>query len=327
MFREQLRLIRIARMQNIKEFLHDRAMIQCVQCRQWFHERCLEPRPMSMPIMFGDTYFMFMCKVCNYGEECFCRLYKYLSWTDLVHLILFNLSVKTKRQFHSLGMEIMPYVEDQWKVFQPRLEWIRMSPGLRKAKIWRALHQNPVRFCQDDKKWGLLKFLAPPQPQISLKQYSDTVMVDRIITIHCAISRIVVKPTKFLFNQQEMIPPYPATSSNQGAKFKIVKLANHKNSCVSSRAVRKFCSSQNFHLAIPRNRGTNKWYHTDPYKMESNHNQENGTVEVHQTKPVLDVFIPRLTSYDGASNPFGLHITDNNFLGNEVGLKPRKFGK
>ncbi len=110
-------------------------MVQCVQCRQWFHERCLQPRPFAMPIMNGDTAYMFLCKICNFGEECLCRLYKILSWTDLVHLIVFNLTLKSKRQFHSLASEIMPYVEETWKAFQPRPEWLGMTPNLRRAKV------------------------------------------------------------------------------------------------------------------------------------------------------------------------------------------------
>jgi len=44
---------------------------QCAKCDQWFHERCLSPRPMSMPIMDGDPFYLFLCSVCNQVRQWF----------------------------------------------------------------------------------------------------------------------------------------------------------------------------------------------------------------------------------------------------------------
>ena len=83
-----------------------RAMIQCARCHQWFHERCLFPRPRAMTLLDGDTFYAFICAVCNGGTvECLRRLSDFPE-VDLIHLALFNLTARTLSLEHNFQEQI-----------------------------------------------------------------------------------------------------------------------------------------------------------------------------------------------------------------------------
>ncbi|KAI9476461.1 MAG: hypothetical protein EXX96DRAFT_577247 [Benjaminiella poitrasii] len=62
-------------------------MIRCDKCKQFFHRDCISC--MVKPLLFGDTFGIFNCSVCNQGQETFQR--KGLSWISIVHLVIYNL--------------------------------------------------------------------------------------------------------------------------------------------------------------------------------------------------------------------------------------------
>lgn len=54
--------------------------------------------------------------MCNNGKEFVRRLE--MKWVDLVHLILYNLTVYNAKKYYDLDTVIVPYASDNWYTLQ-----------------------------------------------------------------------------------------------------------------------------------------------------------------------------------------------------------------
>jgi len=54
--------------------------------------------------------------MCNHGKEFIRRLE--MKWVDLVHLMLYNLTVYNAKKYYDLDTIIIPYANDNWSALQ-----------------------------------------------------------------------------------------------------------------------------------------------------------------------------------------------------------------
>ncbi|XP_054270961.1 metal-response element-binding transcription factor 2 [Macrosteles quadrilineatus] len=145
-------------------------MLQCGRCRQWFHEHCL--RCLHQPLYLGDPFYVFVCSLCNNGKEFLRRLE--MKWVDLVHLVLFNLTVYKAKKFHDIETDILQYLNHNWNTLQLPPKILNVSTEERKSIILSVLASNLSRFkCGEEVKqkrssWGLRLRIPPLAPVYSL---------------------------------------------------------------------------------------------------------------------------------------------------------------
>ncbi|KAG8436733.1 hypothetical protein GDO86_007720 [Hymenochirus boettgeri] len=131
-------------------------MLQCCQCKQWFHEACVQC--LEKP--------MLLVTVCNSGPEYLKRLS--LRWVDIAHLCLYNLSVIHKKKYFDSELELITYINDNWDRIQPG-ELTETSRPERYEHILDALNENKTMFMSGKeikKKKHLfgLRIRVPPVP-------------------------------------------------------------------------------------------------------------------------------------------------------------------
>lgn len=139
-------------------------MMQCSRCQQWFHEACVHS--LQMPMLYGDRFYLFVCSVCNRGPEYLTRLP--LTWEDVTHLSLYNLSVIHKKKYFDSELDLMVYINDHWDLLQLG-ELADIPRSERFEYVLEALTNNPSMFMSGKevkKKKHLygLRFRFPPAP-------------------------------------------------------------------------------------------------------------------------------------------------------------------
>ncbi|XP_049530964.1 polycomb protein Pcl [Anopheles darlingi] len=122
--------------------LWKREMIMCRRCKQWFHSHCI--KSLQFPIFLGDPFYFFLCSICNHGHEFVRRLE--ISWRDLVHLVLYNLIMRTDNRYFSAENAIAPYIEENLRTLQLPDHILRMTVPNRLKSIIKTLRKNKESF-------------------------------------------------------------------------------------------------------------------------------------------------------------------------------------
>ena len=184
-------------------------MIRCCRCDQWFHERCLAPRPFAMPIISGDSFWLFVCSMCNMGSECLKRMN--ITWLDLVHLAIFDLTSKTSRKFHDFDNDLMPFILKNWTLFQLYKNFSSLNYVDKILKTQETLFSSDTfeqasEIGQEDGLWGLRQYSPPPRP---IYKVPDVGMISERTILEKAsiICTILPEPALFLstFNNFNII--------------------------------------------------------------------------------------------------------------------------
>ncbi|XP_014239773.1 PHD finger protein 19 [Cimex lectularius] len=158
-------------------------MLQCGRCRQWFHGRCISS--LKTPLFYGDRFYVFICLLCNSGKEYLRRLE--LKWVDLVHLTIFNLTLKTAKKYQDVDLDIINFINTEWSNLQLPPKIIETDVAERRETVMSVLTSNRNRFKygREVKKrttmWGLKVRVPPPTPVFSLppnKPLTDQVLSD-----------------------------------------------------------------------------------------------------------------------------------------------------
>ncbi|XP_042214233.1 PHD finger protein 19-like isoform X1 [Homarus americanus] len=145
-------------------------MLQCQRCKQWFHEACVDC--LHYPLLYGDRFYVFVCALCNEGNEFLHRLD--VKWVDVVHLSIFNLTLQDSKTYFEYEDTITQWINDNWELLQAPLGLQNMRVSERKHEVLRVLEGNRPRFkCGREIKkktsiWGLRVRVPPPVPAITL---------------------------------------------------------------------------------------------------------------------------------------------------------------
>lgn len=65
---------------------------------------------------YAFRFYLFSCANCNHGVEFLRRLH--MSIEDVVHLMMFNLSLHHSKSYYDLSNVIHPYIKDNWHALQ-----------------------------------------------------------------------------------------------------------------------------------------------------------------------------------------------------------------
>merc|ERR1719153_161403 len=89
------------------------------------------------------------------------------TWTDLVHLTIFDLTLKTDRKFHDFTVDFMPFFESSWDSLQLSKKFTNLPKERKRTEVKDVLGSDPrfeegLESGQQKDLWAL-RVLAPPR--------------------------------------------------------------------------------------------------------------------------------------------------------------------
>ncbi|XP_062593146.1 metal-response element-binding transcription factor 2-like [Saccostrea cucullata] len=254
-------------------------MLQCCRCRQWFHEACIQC--LEYPLVIGDRFYLFVCSHCNTGPEYIKRLE--MTWVDLTHLALFNLTIQIKnKKRYFCPEDIVEFIDANWEKLQ--LSQFGQVPEYERIDyVKKALKDGKKRFgCgQESRRNSMytLKLRAPPSvPTLILPlegQVTDEVMQNLTLTGN-------KKVKKFL----PIICKSPIPMNYRGSML-------HDSIALKSR--------RNLSLAVTENVEPNPYSANQEYKGYSG---KKYSVKSRKSGVSLSTLIPVPEDFEGYNHPF-----------------------
>jgi len=194
-----------------------------------------------MPIISGDSFWLFVCSMCNIGSECLKRMD--LTWINLVHLAIFDLTSKTNRKFHDFDNDLMPFLLKNWAFFQLYKHFNCLTDSEKTLKTKETLLDESKTFeqgtetGQQDGLWGL-RLLSPPH-RPNYKVPNIGIISERTVLAEASISSIIHSDPDFFLNTSDNLniiyndyvkPVVPEKPKKSKIKKKLtVKTANKKS--------------------------------------------------------------------------------------------------
>ncbi|XP_050293400.1 uncharacterized protein LOC126733952 [Anthonomus grandis grandis] len=182
-------------------------MLQCGRCKQWFHEKCIDC--LQFPLYCGDRFYVFACAICNHGKEFVRRLE--MKWVDLVHLMLYNLTVHHCKKYYDLDTVVIPYIADNWHALQLGPKMANVTKSERRENILSVLTNNRNRFkCGREIKkrttiWGLRVRLPPPAPCVVLPQAHRKITEGELQELWQGNKRLQILSPPSCFNNRKIV--------------------------------------------------------------------------------------------------------------------------
>jgi len=200
-------------------------MLQCYKCLQWFHEACV--KCLDHPIMNGDRFFIFACKVCN-KKEYIKRLP--LRWVDVVHLVLYNITIVRKTKYFDLCEDILPFFNKHKNSLRlGELEYEACTRHQLSARVEETLVHNSRKFQCDRRKsqqsnrklFRLRRRYAPLPPSVQIPR-CDVIDEDLIETLNLrhGSQHMVMAPTP---PTQSAVSSCETSDNNQKINKKLVR--------------------------------------------------------------------------------------------------------
>ncbi|KAK3605891.1 hypothetical protein CHS0354_017794 [Potamilus streckersoni] len=265
-------------------------MLQCCRCKQWFHEACIQC--LEFPLLYADSFYIFVCQPCNDGKEYIKRLD--VEWPDLAHITLFNLTMEKNLKYFDLNEEVMPWLFEHQTILQTKvLE--TLDDMAKEVQMLEALNANKSRFtCGKECRkritlWGLRVRVPPPRTHITLPiqgPVDDEIM--KTLKVKGRRSKIFVP-----IECQSPVPLKPSPIHLIGA----LQTGKH--------ARRLFQGTKMYESSVQEDEEAAAA--ATALQVESVRNKKKNKVK----KPLLDKLIPLPENFDSFNHPFKTEVEQN----------------